>query len=395
MMKSVKQRSKENPQLSLKKRTTTTRPIVFSPLSLARSIIQCMLLIGMAHAQENNSVVVSINRTDFNLPLPNSNGTPPTESSYILSKLPPPINTRLYANNNHPPPPPPRNPRPPSPPPSPSPPTGSLPFNNTQPLNDIQELFNGLRLEDLEKIRDDLTKFTIYLNSLNNLNNTNEIDYLTELFKFNSNDTIIPSTDINIIRKIFETSFFNSTHTLEHSTPTLEQGFSLSVEEFELNQFINMLDKYINSIKSQKQNEEEFEQNQSEAKKSGIILGAVIAFLIRVAYIFYQKDFAELLETDNSNIAFMIGTIKIIIIPAFILRRMSSLVRQQIETPEVGSAVGGKKQDYTKTTEKYGSRCVYLSKRKGKYLKVDGKFMPYKSAVKMLDKKKKTSKSNK
>jgi hypothetical protein len=384
-----KPKSKKKPQqLPLKKTTTRTkRPIVFSPSphSLVRLIIQCMLLIGMAHAQENNSVVVSNGTQYFNLTLPNSNGTTSTES-YILS-VPPPINTRLYANNNHPPPPP-RHPSPPPPPPSPSPPTGSLPFNNTQPLNDIQELFNGLRLEDLENIRDDLTKFTIYLNNLNNLNNTNETDYLTELFKFNSNDTIIPSTDINIIRKIFETSFFNSTR-------TLEQGFSLPVEKFELEQFINMLDKYINSIKSQEQNEKEFEQNQSDVKKDSIIIGSVIAFLIRVAYIFYQKDFAELLETDNSNIAFMIGTIKIIIIPAFILRRMSSLVRQQIETPEVGSAVGGKKQDYTKTTEKYGSRCVYLSKRKGKYLKVDGKFMPYKSAVKMLDKKKKTSKSNK
>jgi len=62
---------------------------------------------------------------------------------------------------------------------------------------------------------------------------------------------------------------------------------------------------------------------------------------------------------------------------------------------QIEEILGGKKQDYTKTTEKYGSRCVYLSKRKGKYLKVDGKFIPYKSAVKMLDKKKKTSKSNK
>ena len=91
--------------------------------------------------------------------------------------------------------------------------------------------------------------------------------------------------------------------------------------------------------------------------------------------------------------------ITIIILPEVLLKLLKQFKERFVQihpqTQEVGSAVGGKKQDYTKTTEKYGSRCVYLSKRKGKYLKVDGKFMPYKSAVKMLDKKKKTSKSNK
>jgi hypothetical protein len=46
-----------------------------------------------------------------------------------------------------------------------------------------------------------------------------------------------------------------------------------------------------------------------------------------------------------------------------------------------------KPQNYIKTTEKYVSRCVYLSKRKAKYLKVNGQFVAYKTAVKILNKK--------
>ena len=113
MVQSVKPKptSKENPQFPLKTTTTTRktkitkRQIVFyplSPLSLVSLIFQCMLLICMAHAQKNNSVVVSINGTpDFNLTFPNSNGTTPTES-YILSELPLPINTRAHYASNSP-----------------------------------------------------------------------------------------------------------------------------------------------------------------------------------------------------------------------------------------------------------------------------------------------------
>jgi hypothetical protein len=51
---------------------------------------------------------------------------------------------------------------------------------------------------------------------------------------------------------------------------------------------------------------------------------------------------------------------------------------------------GGSKKttkNYKKTTEKYGKRCVYLSKRNAKYLKINGNFVAYKTAVKMLNKK--------
>jgi len=49
------------------------------------------------------------------------------------------------------------------------------------------------------------------------------------------------------------------------------------------------------------------------------------------------------------------------------------------------AAVGGKrKQKYTKTEEKYGRRCIYLSNRKHRYLKIKGEFVPYKTAIKLL-----------
>ena len=49
------------------------------------------------------------------------------------------------------------------------------------------------------------------------------------------------------------------------------------------------------------------------------------------------------------------------------------------------SRVGGKrKQKYTKTEEKYGRRCIYLSNRKHRYLKIKGEFVPYKTAIKLL-----------
>jgi len=77
----------------------------------------------------------------------------------------------------------------------------------------------------------------------------------------------------------------------------------------------------------------------------------------------------------------------------FINRSLQRRIISPEPVPETITRVGGKKQDYTKTTEKYGSRCVYLSKRKGRYLKIDGTFVPYKSAVKILDKKRKTPKN--
>jgi len=54
---------------------------------------------------------------------------------------------------------------------------------------------------------------------------------------------------------------------------------------------------------------------------------------------------------------------------------------------------GAKKQskDYTKTKEKYGTRCVYLSKRNAKFLKVNGEFISYKKAIEKLNKKNKKS----
>lgn len=63
------------------------------------------------------------------------------------------------------------------------------------------------------------------------------------------------------------------------------------------------------------------------------------------------------------------------------------VLAQYPEIPE--QQVGGAKKhakDFTKSSEKYGTRCVYLSKRNAKYLKVNGEFVAYKTAVKLLNK---------
>ena len=388
--------SKKIPRLPLKKTTTTTKPkttkrqILFYPLSLVSLIFQCMLLIGMAHAQKNNSVVVSINDTDFNLTFPNSNGTPPTKS-YILSELPPPIEpiepieTRVHSAYNSPTyPPPPRHPSPPPPPPSPSPPTGSLPL----PLNELNKILSNLSISDLQNIKDSIDQFTIYLESIPN----NGTDYLKDLFKSDSNSTIISSKDIEIIREIFNINFLNT-------SITLKDGFSLSNENYELGRLSGIIEELINAKQKDALDQTYTQAYIHEEKKDSIIIGSVIAFIFRLLYVLYQEPFNNLLNTESSSVKITVGLITIIILPEVLLKLLKQFKERFVQihpqTQEVGSAVGGKKQDYTKTTEKYGSRCVYLSKRKGKYLKVDGKFMPYKSAVKMLDKKKKTSKSNK
>jgi len=49
--------------------------------------------------------------------------------------------------------------------------------------------------------------------------------------------------------------------------------------------------------------------------------------------------------------------------------------------------VGGKNnKKYKKTAEKYGRRCIYVSNRNAKYLKIKGEFVAYKTAIKMLNK---------
>ena len=50
--------------------------------------------------------------------------------------------------------------------------------------------------------------------------------------------------------------------------------------------------------------------------------------------------------------------------------------------------VGGGKNNkkYKKTAEKYGRRCIYISNRNAKYLKIKGEFVAYKTAIKMLNK---------
>jgi len=48
---------------------------------------------------------------------------------------------------------------------------------------------------------------------------------------------------------------------------------------------------------------------------------------------------------------------------------------------------GGKNnKKYKKTAEKYGRRCIYISNRNAKYLKIKGEFVAYKTAIKMLNK---------
>lgn len=133
-----------------------------------------------------------------------------------------------------------------------------------------------------------------------------------------------------------------------------------------------------------------------------IILSRILRVSREISFTILNGIFSELID----NIRSIPEILKIIIDAYFIISEDLSLsllsvlefIKQllQSRTPpavELVEHVGGKKQDYTKTTEKYGSRCVYLSKRKGRYLKIDGTFVPYKSAVKILDKKRKTPKN--
>ena len=65
--------------------------------------------------------------------------------------------------------------------------------------------------------------------------------------------------------------------------------------------------------------------------------------------------------------------------------------RQQGEV-ELAAPRGGSRKnthDFIKTKEKFGTHCIYLSKtkRNAKYLKVNGEFVAYKTAIKLLTKK--------
>jgi hypothetical protein len=60
---------------------------------------------------------------------------------------------------------------------------------------------------------------------------------------------------------------------------------------------------------------------------------------------------------------------------------------EDIEIVVGGSGSRKNTNDFTKTKEKYGTRCIYLSKKDAKYLKVNGEFVAYKTAIKFLTKK--------
>ena len=78
-------------------------------------------------------------------------------------------------------------------------------------------------------------------------------------------------------------------------------------------------------------------------------------------------------------------------LPPINAESLTILRRDGIEvvvSPPGGAPGGGGKNNkkYKKTAEKYGRRCIYISNRNAKYLKIKGEFVAYKTAIKMLNK---------